>query len=105
MELTIVIDREGDCPIFRQIARQLREAITFKIITAKKQLPTLRTLAKQIHVHPHTIHHAYQVLKREGILLIIQGKETFVSAAENGTKTVKKGLNHIWKNHSRIGGD
>ena len=46
-------------------------------------------LAKKIHVHLHTVRHAYQVLKREGILLIIQGKGTFVSATEHGTKTVK----------------
>lgn len=89
MELRIVIDREGECPIYRQIARQLREAVSFGIIEAEQQLPTLRELAKLIHVHPHTVRHAYQVLKREGILLIIQGKGTFVSAAEHGTKTVK----------------
>ena len=89
MELIIVIDREGDCPIYRQIARQLREAVSFGIITEKQQLPTMYKLAKKIHVHPHTVRHAYQVLKKEGILLIIQGKGTFVSVAEHGIKTVK----------------
>ena len=89
MELIIVIDRDGECPMYRQIARQLREAVSFGVITAKEQLPTMRKLAKRIHVHPHTVRHAYQVLKREGILLIIQGKGKFVSAVEHGTKTVK----------------
>ena len=89
MEITIVIDRDGECPLFRQIARQFREAVSFGIITAKEQLPTMHKLAKEIHVHPHTVRHAYQLLKREGILLIIQGKGTFVSAAEHGAKTVR----------------
>ena len=92
MLLNIVLDREGDCPLYRQIARQLREAVTFGILVPGEQLPTLRELARMAHVNLHTVRHAYQVLKREGILTIIQGKGSFVSTVDKGVKTVKSAV-------------
>ena len=95
MLLNIVLDREGDCPLYRQIARIVREAVTFGILVPGEQLPTLRQLAEMAHVNLHTVRHAYQVLKREGILTIIQGKGSFISTAEKGLKTVRSAVGWI----------
>ena len=89
MELQIVLDRDADAPLYRQIARQIREAISFKTLLPAEQLPTLHALALLAHVNLHTVRQAYQVLKREGILTIIQGKGAFVSVLENCSKSVK----------------
>ena len=95
MVFNIILDREGDAPLYRQIARQLREAVTFGILVPGEQLPTLRQLAEMAHVNLHTVRHAYQVLKREGILTIIQGKGSFISSAEKGLKTVKSAVSWL----------
>ena len=65
-------------PIYEQIEDQIRAAIM-----SGEALPSLRKLAKELHISVLTIARAYSELADEGLVENVQGKGTFVLAHGN----------------------
>ena len=86
MKLTIS-STSGE-PIYEQIKNQIRSAILSGELTAGEALPSLRTLAKELHVSMLTITRAYNELGDEGLVENMQGKGTFVMA--HGNELIKE---------------
>jgi len=63
-------------PIYLQIKREIKERIVRKEI--KKELPTVRNLAKEVGVNPNTVARAYRDLERDNITGSRVGKGTWV---------------------------
>ncbi|MDF7663742.1 GntR family transcriptional regulator [Bifidobacterium sp. ESL0763] len=85
MEL-IVSSVSGE-PIYGQIKRQIREAVLDGELKGGQALPSLRKLARELHVSVLTVTRAYNELADEGIVVNVQGKGTFV--AEKGDERMK----------------
>ncbi|SAL63604.1 GntR family transcriptional regulator [Caballeronia arvi] len=79
--VALELDAVTGAPIFRQIARQLREKIVSKVLPAGSRLPPSRDLAIQLAVARNCVVDAYDELIAEGILEGRGRHGTFVVAS------------------------
>jgi len=66
-------------PVYRQIVDQVKAALASGKLRPGDQLPTHRDLARDLVVAPLTVKKAYDTLQLEGLILMAQGKGTFVT--------------------------
>jgi GntR family transcriptional regulator len=69
-QITVRMDRERDEPVYRQVARQVREMIASGELLPGFRLPAVRVLASDLGVNLNTVARAYRVLEDEGFLRI-----------------------------------
>ena len=67
-------------PIYRQIVRQIQEAIASNRLGMGQRLPSHRELSKQLVIAPLTVKRAYDELEQAGLIRSIRGSGTFVEA-------------------------
>jgi len=79
MHLHIVPSSE--LPIYRQIMRQITDAIAGGRLGQGDKLPSQRDLAEQLVISPLTVKKAYDELEREGIIETRRGRGTFIDVA------------------------
>jgi GntR family transcriptional regulator len=65
-------------PIYRQIMRQITDAIAGGRITPGEQLPSHRDLAERLVIAPLTVKKAYDELEQQGLIVTQRGRGTFV---------------------------
>ena len=73
------INPGDELPIYRQIMRQVIDAVAGGRLQAGAQLPSHRELAEQLVIAPLTVKKAYDELERQGLIVTHRGKGTFVS--------------------------
>lgn len=66
-------------PIYEQLCRKISELIMKGVLAENEQLPSVRTLAKDLGLNPNTVSKAYQELERNGIIYSVSGRGSFVS--------------------------
>lgn len=71
--MLITIDPGSTDPVFVQIADQLRAQLVVGSIAAGTRLPAARELAEQLGVNLHTVLHAYQAVRDEGLIALRRG--------------------------------
>lgn len=67
-----------ELPLFRQIVRQLTDAIAAQRLAPGDRLPSHRELAAQLVIAPLTVKKAYDELERAGLITTQRGRGTFV---------------------------
>ena len=78
----IELDEANGIPIWIQLRNRLIYLITIGHYKAGEQLPTVRSLAAEIHVNYNTVNKVYASLEREGYIASRRGLGTFVSDVE-----------------------
>lgn len=73
------IDPTSGEPLFAQLAAQVRGAVARGELTAGTRLPSARDLAASLDVNLHTVLHAYQDLRDEGLLELRRGRGAVIS--------------------------
>jgi GntR family transcriptional regulator len=73
------INPSDELPIFRQLIRQIIDAIAGGHLGPGERLPSHRELASQLVIAPLTVKKAYDELEREGLIVTQRGRGTFVS--------------------------
>ena len=73
------IETSGREPIYRQLARQIREAIATGTLAGEDKLPSVRELSRSLVVNPNTIARVYTELEREGLLCTRPGLGVYVA--------------------------
>ena len=76
----MVVNASGELPIYRQIMRQIVEAIAAGRLQAGEKLPSHRELSERIVVAPLTVKKAYDELEALGYIETQRGRGTFVRA-------------------------
>ena len=76
----ITLDLQSRQPIYEQLRDKIINLIMLEVLTPDQQLPSVRTLARDLGVNPNTVQKAYQELEREGIIYSVGGKGSFVSS-------------------------
>lgn len=79
--MEIIISSSIDKPIYEQIVSQIKEMIMTGKLKSGDVLPSMRKLAKNLHVSVITTQKAYETLSRDGFIETIPAKGTFVSNA------------------------
>jgi GntR family transcriptional regulator len=77
--MLIVVNPGADLSIYRQIMRQIVEAIASTRLEAGAKLPSHRDLSEQLVVAPLTVKKAYDELEALGYIETQRGRGTFVS--------------------------
>ena len=77
--MNIYIDNKCGKPIYNQIYSQLKSLIISEKLKEDDRLPSIRTLAKDLHISVITTKRAYEELEREGFLYAIAGKGFLVA--------------------------
>lgn len=77
-----VLDREGTIPLYQQIKQIIAEKIANGEYKPNEKLPSERELCEQFNVSRITVRQALDEAIKEGLLYRIQGRGTFVTAAQ-----------------------
>lgn len=71
---------ESPEPLFEQIAASIRAELAAGRLAAGERLPTARELAAGLDVNIHTVLHAYQLLREEGVIEMRPGRGARITA-------------------------
>jgi len=78
--MDLFVNPSGELSIYRQIMRQITEAIAGGRLIAGEKLPSHRDLSEQLVVAPLTVKKAYDELEALGYIETQRGRGTFVCA-------------------------
>lgn len=78
--MNIVISNSSGQPIYEQIVSQIKALIISGELNEGDPLPSMRVLAKELRISVITTKRAYEELEREGFIVSITGKGSFVAS-------------------------
>lgn len=90
--MDIIISNSSGQPIYEQIASQIKNMIISGELGEGDALPSMRMLAKELRISVITTKRAYEELEREGFIVSITGKGSFVA---------RKNIDFIREEHLR----
>ena len=92
--MQFVVNTSDDLPLYRQIMRQITEAIAGGRLQRGEKLASHRELSEQLVIAPLTVKKAYDELEALGYIETQRGRGTFVSATVPVTAR-KRQLGHL----------
>lgn len=78
--MEIVVSNKASRPLYEQIATQIKTSIMSGELKAGEAIPSVRALAKSLHISILTVQKAYSMLQEEGFIETTAGKGCYVSA-------------------------
>ena len=78
--MKIVINTSLMVPIYEQIVDQIKMLIRNGELKENDNLPSVRTLSKELKISALTVKKAYDNLESEGFTVTVHGKGTYVAA-------------------------
>jgi len=88
--ITIQIQPGDELPIYRQLMRQVTEAVAGGRLAPGDKLPSQRELAEQLVISHLTVKKAYDELEREGMIETRRGRGTFVARTAARSDTAER---------------
>ncbi len=79
--MDIILTNAGGQPIYDQIVSQVKAQILSGKLKEGDALPSLRALAKDLRISVIATKRAYEELEREGFIVSLTGKGSFVAGA------------------------
>ena len=79
--MKIIINHSSIVPIYEQIVDQIKTLIRDGELKENDNLPSVRSLAKELKISALTVKKAYDNLEAEGFTVTVHGKGTYVAAA------------------------
>lgn len=80
--MDIKISNAGGVPIYEQIVSQVKARIIAGELREGDALPSMRLLAKELRISVITTKRAYEELEREGFIVSMTGKGSFVAGRD-----------------------
>lgn len=77
--MKIMISATSMVPIYEQITDQIKTLIRHGDLKENDQLPSVRTLSKELKISALTVKKAYDYLEDEGYTITVHGKGTYVA--------------------------
>ena len=93
--MDILLSNTSGKPIYEQITAQIKSLILQGELIEGQALPSMRLLAKELRISVITTKRAYEELEREGFIVTMTGRGSFVAAKnlellrEEGRKRVE----------------
>ena len=107
--MKIIINHSSMVPIYEQIVDQIKTLIRDGELKENDNLPSVRSLAKELKISALTVKKAYDNLETEGFTVTVHGKGTYVAAAnaelllEEQKKEVEADLEMVIQKGRRCG--
>lgn len=77
--MEILVNNHASKPIYEQISSQIKALIMNGELKAGEAIPSIRSLAKSLHISVLTVQKAYDSLQEDGFIETSAGKGCFVS--------------------------
>ena len=84
--MEILISTSTSKPIYEQITSQIKAQIMSGALQPGEALPSMRALAKSIHVSVITVQKAYEDLQRDGFIETTVGRGTFIRRSSSARR-------------------
>jgi len=81
--MDIIISNSNGRPIYEQITTQIKKLIMSGELKEGDALPSMRMLAKELHISVITTKRAYEDLERDGFIATVVGKGSFVAGTNH----------------------
>lgn len=78
--MNILINNSSMVPIYEQIVDQIKTQIRNGVLKEADNLPSVRTLSKELKISALTVKKAYDSLESEGFTVTVHGKGTYIAA-------------------------
>ncbi len=107
--MKIIINSSSMVPIYEQIVDQVKAQIISGELKEDDNLPSVRTLSKELRISALTVKKAYDSLEQEGFTVTIHEKGTYVAAAnkemmmEEYRREVEEELTEVIRKAKRYG--
>ncbi len=107
--MQIIINNTSQTPIYEQITRQVRDLIAGGSLQSGAPLPSVRALARELHISALTVKKAYDSLEQDGFITTVHGKGSFVAGVgqelleEEKRRELEGRLEEIVRLAARIG--
>ena len=107
--MKIIINSSSMVPIYEQIVDQVKAQTISGELKEDDNLPSVRTLSKELRISALTVKKAYDSLEQEGFTVTIHGKGTYVAAAnkemmmEEYRREVEEELTEVIRKAKRYG--
>lgn len=107
--MKIIINTSLMVPIYEQIVDQIKMLIRNGELKENDNLPSVRTLSKELKISALTVKKAYDNLESEGFTVTVHGKGTYVAATntelllEEQKKELEADLEQAIQNGRRCG--
>ncbi len=82
--MEVIITNTSNSPIYEQIYEQIKTQIIKGILREGEALPSMRLLAKELRISVITTKRAYEELERDGYIVTVIGKGSFVAGKNIG---------------------
>lgn len=74
-----ILDYKSRLPIYEQLYNYIINIASVGAYGENEQLPSTRALASELGINPNTVLKAYQMLEKDGIIVTIPGKGSFIT--------------------------
>ena len=107
--MKIIINSSSMIPIYEQIVEQIKAQILNGDLKENENMPSVRTLSKELRISALTVKKAYDSLEQEGFTVTVHGKGTYVAAAnkemmmEEYRREVEEELTEVIRKAKRYG--
>lgn len=107
--MRIIINSSSMIPIYEQIIEQIKAQILSGELKENDNLPSVRTLSKDLRISALTVKKAYDSLEQEGFTVTVHGKGTYVAAAnkemmmEEYRREIEEDLTEVIRKAKRYG--
>lgn len=78
----IILSQSSSVPIYEQIVMRIRELIMHGELKEGDAMPSIRQLARDLHVSIITTQRAYEELARDGLIRVVPAKGAYVSETD-----------------------
>ncbi len=78
--MRVIINHSSMIPIYEQLIDQIKTLIRQGELKENDNLPSVRTLSKELKISALTVKKAYDILEDEGFTITVHGKGTYVAA-------------------------
>lgn len=78
--MEIIISSNTSKPIYEQITSQIKANVMSGQLKTGDPIPSMRSLAKSLHISVITVQKAYEDLQRDGFIETTVGRGSFISA-------------------------
>ena len=78
--MEIIISSNSNKPIYEQITSQIKAMVMSGELQNGEPIPSMRALARELHISVITVQKAYEDLQRDGFIETAVGKGSYISA-------------------------
>lgn len=97
------VDPSAPLPLYAQVASSVRRAVAIGAVSVGERLPSATDVAASLDVNPHTVLHAYQLLRDEGLIELRRGRGAIVTAGRPGRGRVDALVSELIAEASSVG--